>query len=93
MDIAKINDYECPLKNQRDRIGMCTSGDSDIPGNVSGLQRLHHKKFNKVSASKRIEIKFIMSNNFFFFFFLKRDLEWKVSKKNYIDNFVQQYKG
>ena len=81
MDIPKLNGYECPLKNQRDRIGMCTSGDSDIPGIVSGLQRLHHKKFNKVSALKRTEINFIISENYFLLYCFKEILNGKFQKK------------
>ncbi|KAI8130784.1 hypothetical protein FF38_00416 [Lucilia cuprina] len=48
MEITKLNGFECPLKKApRDRLGMWGNGDSDVPGNVSGLQRLHHKKYNK----------------------------------------------
>ncbi|XP_023307894.2 NADP-dependent malic enzyme-like [Lucilia cuprina] len=48
MEIKKLNGFECPLKKApRDRLGMWGNGDSDVPGNVSGLQRLHHKKYNK----------------------------------------------
>lgn len=40
-----------PMKNvPRERLGLWGSaGDNDIPGSVSGLQRLQHKKYNKVS--------------------------------------------
>lgn len=50
MGTSKINGFECSLKNApRDRLGMWGSGDIGVPGNISGLQRLHHKKYNKVS--------------------------------------------
>lgn len=39
----------------RDRLGLWgTGGDNDVPGNVSGLQRLQQKKYNKV----RVELFF-----------------------------------
>lgn len=51
MDFSKLNDRDSPLKKiPRERIGMWGTGDNDIPGNISGLQRLQHKKHNKVSS-------------------------------------------
>lgn len=48
MEVTKVNG-ECPLKKcPRDRLGLWGNGDNEIPGAVSGQQRLHHKKFNKV---------------------------------------------
>lgn len=48
---SKVNGVECPLKKCcRDRLGLWGDGDSEVPGNVSGQQRLHHKKFNKVRS-------------------------------------------
>ncbi|XP_073814419.1 NADP-dependent malic enzyme-like isoform X1 [Musca autumnalis] len=51
MDSSSMNgSNNCsPLKKvPRDRLGLWgTGGDNDVPGNVSGLQRLQQKKYNK----------------------------------------------
>ncbi|XP_075147232.1 NADP-dependent malic enzyme-like isoform X1 [Haematobia irritans] len=49
MDFSSMNGNNSPLKKvPRDRLGLWgTGGDVDVPGNISGLQRLQHKKYNK----------------------------------------------
>lgn len=51
MDFSSMNgSSNSPLKKvPRDRLGLWgTGGDVDVPGNISGLQRLQQKKYNKV---------------------------------------------
>lgn len=53
MDCNKPNGNEQSFLDcaQRDRLGLAgTTGDSDAPGSVSGLDRLNKKKYNKVSV-------------------------------------------
>lgn len=51
------------LKNApRERLGLWGSGgETDVPGSVSGLQRLQHKKYNKVSVRYGVEMCNVMS--------------------------------
>lgn len=50
------------LKNApRERLGLWGSGgETDVPGSVSGLQRLQHKKYNKVSVCGGMGLKCVM---------------------------------
>lgn len=57
MDFSSMNGAGgSPLKKvPRDRLGLWgTGGDSDVPGNISGLQRLQQKKYNKVRKYTKI---------------------------------------
>lgn len=67
---SNLNNNNCSqhtsnaMSETRDRLGLWGTAtvDSEVAGNISGLQRLHLSRFNKVSAK-------IFSHIIFFFFF------------------------
>lgn len=61
------------MSENRDRLGLwgTETVDSEVAGNISGLQRLRLARFNKVSASSILFHFFFIEyfRGFFFFFF------------------------
>lgn len=64
-------------KAARDRLGLWGNGDNDVPGSVSGLERLQKKKYNKVIMKFLTYIIFFNPR-----FFLINESSWEFGKKN-----------